>query len=282
MTDQPEIILSPLDPHLAFSKWVVVGASVQGTRHIQMSLPCQDSHAYKVVNRTTIVAAIADGLGSAVSSQVGSQLAAAGAVAYVDQELSKAVPLDEASWIQLVRDSFISARNRIEEDAQKNQAALRDYSTTLILAILTDDWLVTGHIGDGAVVASLEDADTDHPSADKDHPCLVLISLPQNDEYVNVTYPLTMPDMANFAQFKARRAKVKALALLSDGLQHVSIRTADNAPHEPFFEPLFRQLPGVKDMRKASQNLAEFLASERISSHTDDDKTLILIGRQRA
>ncbi len=248
---------------------------MQGTRHIQINLPCQDAHAYKVINGSTIVAAVADGLGSAVSSQVGSQLAATGAVAYLDQELSIATPRDEASWIELVRDSFISTRDLLEEEAQKNQVALRDYSTTLILAILTDDWLVTGHIGDGAAVASLED------NVDKDHPCLVLISLPQNDEYVNVTYPLTMPDMVNVAEFKARPVKVKALALLSDGMQHVSIRTADNTPHEPFFEPLFRQLPGVKDMRKASQNLAEFMASERISSHTDDDKTLILIGRQR-
>ena len=64
-------------------------------------------------------------------------------------------------------------------------------------------------------------------------------------------------------------------------MQHVSIRTADNAPHSPFFEPLFRQLPGVKDMYKASQNLAEFMASDPINAHTDDDKTLVLIGRKR-
>ena len=267
--DQPEIILHPIGPELTASKWVVVGASVQGTSHIKISLPCQDSHAYKVVNDSALVAAVSDGLGSAVYSQVGAQLAAASAVAYIEQELAKAIPSDEASWIQLVRDCFLSACAQLEAEAQKNQDALRDYSTTLIVAILMADWLVTGHIGDGAVVVLLEDTG------------LGLISAPQNEEYVNVTFPLTMPDMENVAEFKACQAKVKALALMSDGMQHVSIHSADNTPHQPFFEPLFRQLPGVKDMHKASQNLADFMASDQICSHTDDDKTLLLIGLQR-
>jgi hypothetical protein len=87
--------------------------------------------------------------------------------------------------------------------------------------------------------------------------------------------------MINVAEFKACPVRVKALALMSDGMQPVSIHTADHTPHPPFFEPLFRQLPGVKDLHKASQNLAEFMASDQICAHTDDDKTLVLIGRQR-
>jgi hypothetical protein len=268
--EQPEIILHPLDPALEPTKWVVVGASVQGTSHIKIPLPCQDAHAYKAIDDSILVAAVADGLGSAMYAQAGSQLAAAQAVDWLEQALSATLPGDEAAWVQLARDCFLAARDRLEQEAQTNQAALRDYATTLVLAILTPDWLVTGHIGDGAAVALWEDGG------------LELVSRPQNDEYANVTYPLTMPDMINLAEFKACPVKVKALALMSDGMQHVSIRSADNTPHPPFFEPLFRQLPGVKDMRKASQNLAEFMASDPISSHTDDDKTLVLIGRQRA
>jgi hypothetical protein len=80
--------------------------------------------------------------------------------------------------------------------------------------------------------------------------------------------------------FKAQAIKVKALALMTDGIQYVSIRSADQTPHQPFFEPLFRQLPGVRDVQKASQNLAEFMISPQISSRSDDDKTLVLIGRR--
>jgi hypothetical protein len=267
--DQPEILLHPVDPDLGATKWIVLGASVQGTSHLKIDLPCQDAHAYRVLSDSVIIAAVADGLGSAIYSGVGSQLAVSSAIDYLAQELRKAVPEEESAWTQLVRDGFLAAASRLEAEAQKDQAALRDYSTTLIVAVLTSDWLATGQIGDGAVVASLQDGG------------LVLISLPQNEEYVNVTYPLTMPDMANIAEFKACEAKVNALALMSDGMQHVSIRTLDHTPHQPFFEPLFRQLPGVKEQHKASRNLAEFMASERVCAHTDDDKTLVLIGRQR-
>lgn len=269
MADQPEIYIQPVDPGLAVSQWVVLGASVQGARHVQNGLPCQDAHAYRAIDASTLVAAVADGLGSAAYAQAGAELAVRGAVAYIEQELRKAIPGDEAGWTQLVRDGFLAACDRLEEQAQKDQADLRDYATTLIVAILTDDWLVIGHIGDGVAVAWLEDGD------------LAIVSSPQNDEYVNVTFPLTMPDMLNVAEFKARPGRVKALAILSDGMQLASIRTLDQTPHAPFFEPLFRQLPGVKDMHKASKNLAEFMASERISAHSDDDKTLVLIGLQR-
>jgi serine/threonine protein phosphatase PrpC len=269
MTDQPEQFIYPVDPDLAASKWVVLSASVQGTRHIQVGLPCEDSHAYRLIDESTLVAAVADGLGSAVLSQVGSELATRSVVAYLAQELRDAIPADEAAWLQLARDSFQAARDRLVVEARANEVELRDYNTTLILAVWSDGWLVTGHIGDGAIVALLEDGDLD------------LISSPQNDEYANVTYPLTIPDMLDHAEFKVSPIRTQALALLTDGMQHASIRTLDQTPHQPFFEPLFRQLPGVKDMRKASQNLAEFMASKPIITHSDDDKTLMLIGRQR-
>jgi len=267
--EKPEITVHPTGPGLTATQWVVVGASVQGTRHIQIPLPCQDAYACEAIDDSIFIAAVADGLGTAVHAQAGSRLAAGRAVACAREWLAQALPGDEAGWLVLARSCFLAARLRLETEARANQTTLRDYSTTLVLAILAGDWLVIGHIGDGAVVACLEDGE------------LVLVSEPKNDEYVNVTYPLTMPDMMDVAEFKACETKVKALALMTDGMQSVSIRTADKSPHAPFFEPLFRQLPGVKDMPKASQNLAEFMASAAISKHTDDDKTLVLIGRQR-
>lgn len=268
--EQPEIILFPVDPDLPPTNWVVVAASVQGTSHLKIPLPCQDAHAYRALDDAILVAAVADGLGSARYAEAGAQLAASQAVSYVEQSLAAAVPGDEAAWVQLARDSFLAACARLETEAQTNQAAVRDYATTLILAILTPGWLVTGHIGDGAVVADLEDSG------------LALVSRPQNEEYANVTYPLTMADMLTVAEFKASPVQVKALALMTDGMQHVSIHTADNTPHPPFFAPLFRQLSGVKDLPRACQNLAGFMASDQICAHTDDDKTLVLIGRRSA
>jgi hypothetical protein len=266
--DQPEIYIQPADPLTLSSAWVVIGAAVQGSGHIANAQPCQDAYAYRVIRQDCVVAAVADGLGSAANAQAGANLAVANAMNYLEQQLAAAAPVDEEVWLRLVKECFYAARARLVEEAQQNQADVRDYATTLNLAILTTDWLVTGHIGDGATVAFLEDN------------CPVLISLPQNEEYVNVTFPLTMPEMEQYAEFKACALKVKALALFSDGMQHVSIRSVDNTPFIPFFLPLFQQLPGVRDMDKASLNLAEFMASEAICARTSDDKTLVLIGRR--
>jgi hypothetical protein len=265
---QPEIYIQPGDPSVTATRWVIIAASVQGTSHIRLLLPCQDTHTYRIINDGILVAAVADGLGSATCSQAGAQLAATEVSACLEQALYQTVPDDEKSWIELVKESFHAARARLEQEARQNQAALQEYGTTLIAAILTSEWLVTGQIGDGAVVAALEDGQ------------LILATLPQNGEYINTTFPLTLPDMESKAEFKAQAIKVKALALMTDGIQYVSIRSADQTPHQPFFEPLFRQLPGVRDVQKASQNLAEFMISPQISSRSDDDKTLVLIGRR--
>jgi hypothetical protein len=265
---QPEIYIQPGDPSVTATRWVIIAASVQGSSHIQLSLPCQDAYAYKIINDGILVATVADGLGSAACSQAGAQLAVAQASMYLEQALRRAVPDDEEGWKELIIESFRLARARLEQEARQNQAALQEYGTTLIAAILTSEWLVTGQIGDGAVVAALEDGQ------------LILATLPQNGEYINTTFPLTLSDMESKAVFKAQAIKVKALALMTDGMQYVSIRSADQTPHQPFFEPLFRQLPGVRDAQKASQNLAEFMISPQISSRSDDDKTLVLIGRR--
>jgi hypothetical protein len=269
-TSQPETRIQPTTPGDGRSRWVVIGASVQGSGHVRLGLPCQDAHAYRFIGEDIVVAAAADGLGTAAFADQGAALAANTAAAFLEQALTASEPPDEISWPRLVRESFIYTRQQLAEEAARSQSDLRDYATTLILVILNPGGVVVGHLGDGAVVAALEDGR------------LALVSGPQNDEYVNVTYPLTMPDGPEQAEYIVLSEAIQSVALLTDGIQNVSIRTADNMPHPPFFEPLFRQLPGVKDGAKASQNLADFMASPAICVHTDDDKTLLLIGRRPA
>ena len=266
----PDIYIQTDYPNDTGTNWVVIGASVQGSGHLRQGLVCQDTHAHQIINSARMIAVVADGLGSAEQSDLGSRLAVATAVKFLREHLIGSVPQDEQSWINMMRSCFLAARGRLEEEAALRQSALREFATTLIAVVLDDDWLVCAHIGDGAVVASLQDG------------ALELVSAPQNEEYVNVTLPLTMPDMENSAQFTAWKTDFSAIALMTDGVQHVSIRSADLQPHAPFFEPLFRQLPGVKDAFKASRNLADFWASAQICAKTDDDKTLVLIGKRRA
>ena len=76
-----------------------------------------------------------------------------------------------------------------------------------------------------------------------------------------------------------RDARVDELALLSDGLQAVSLNYAAKAAHDPFFLPMFRPLRAAPCGSRLLRSLRQFLDSAQVNKHTDDDKTLILATR---
>ncbi len=257
----------PVRPDAA---WVAIGASVQGASHLQAGLPCQDFLAYRSIDENTLAAVISDGLGSEPRSQQGARLATEACLAFLEAELHWAVPNDLESWRMLLQESFAQARFALEEIAQQEQAELKEYGATLLVLVVSGEWLATGHIGDGAAVAWLEDGS------------FQTISAPQSGEYINETFPLTMQGALERVEYSVFRQRVKALALMTDGMCHLSLRKPDDAPHPPFFQPLFSQLPNVTDAQAASMKLAAFMESERVCALTDDDKTLVLIGNKQA
>ncbi|MCX7596021.1 MAG: hypothetical protein N2235_20150, partial [Fischerella sp.] len=87
------------------------------------------------------------------------------------------------------------------------------------------------------------------------------------------------PDALTLAHFSACQSSVKAVALLTDGLQNLSLNLAAGTPFRPFFAPFFDAVTKSLDSAEASRQLAEFLGSERVCARTDDDKTLIVIGK---
>ena len=263
----PEIKIQPLQ-FSKFSKWNIIGASVQGTAHIKSNLPCQDAHNYKIVQDLAVILAVADGLGSALKSHEGARLATNIAVATIESTITENIPVDEESWIQVIRNSFSQTQSKLKAYAEENNTSLREYGTTLIVVVVTDEFLAIGHIGDGSAVALFEDES------------LVTICPPQKTEYINQVAPLTLPNALEIARFSVQKTKIKSLAIFSDGIQHLSINNLDHTPYVGFFIPLFNQISMIEDSYAASQSLADFLASERVCSKTDDDKTLILIGRK--
>ncbi|MGB3559461.1 MAG: protein phosphatase 2C domain-containing protein, partial [Geitlerinemataceae cyanobacterium] len=62
------------------TNWRVVAASVCGTSHQKRSQPCQDAHCWQITPEGVLVAAVADGAGSAAFGEVGAQKAVRTAV----------------------------------------------------------------------------------------------------------------------------------------------------------------------------------------------------------
>ncbi|RMD88391.1 MAG: protein phosphatase 2C domain-containing protein [Calditrichaeota bacterium] len=249
--------------------WNIVRASVTGTRHLKNGIGCQDYNQYELLEGETVIAAVADGVGSASMAYEGAKLAVDTFLSAVKKILlDEKHPVVEEEWVNVISNGFQQAREALELEAQTKGLNLEDYATTLVAIILSKDWLITGQIGDGGIVVLVEDNQ------------LLTISRPQKGEYVNHVFPLTRPDALEMAKFSARNLKVQAVALFTDGIQHLALNNDDDSPYPPFFTPIFTELPSIKDCEKESHLLAKYLASKRVSSRTDDDKTLLLIGRK--
>lgn len=253
--------------------WRVLGASVIGSSHTVSGAPCQDSHGFQSFSDDVLLLSVADGLGTAAKSEIGSRLAVDSALAAISAALSSTLTAsptpDDAR--RVLEAGFQTARAKLEERAAADEMALRDLGATLILAILTPEWTACAQIGDGAVVALLPD-DTQRT-----------LSTPQRGEYANETVPLTTARALEMVRYSQHEIQAKALALISDGLQNLALKNPGYEPFAPFFQPFFNAvLADAFDAAQTQIKLEAFLASERLLSRTDDDKTFVLAGKAPA
>ncbi len=261
--------------------WQVIGASVAGTAHTRAGRPGEDAHAWRLRPAGTLVLAVADGAGSAVRAAEGAVCVVTVAVDAADQALDGLAPTTVDGWQALLAQAVRAARAALvarvppvattpdtvalPDPALPAAPVLRDFATTLLLAVVSDHWLAAVQIGDGALVIS------DSAGA------LTVVTHPNHGEYLNETLFLTGDDPLAGAQFAIRQvADVRAVALLTDGLQALALTLADNTPHAPFFAPFFAH--AAQAGGDATQ-LAAFLNSARVAERTDDDKTLLLAVR---
>ena len=250
-------------------RWSVIRASVQGTSHIKTGQPCQDSSSVAMnAPDGMLVAAVADGAGSAVLSADGSRIAADAATRSATRLLRLHThPVYEGVLKEILQEAVNAARNALEAEAQKRESPLRDFATTLILAICAPEITGAAQIGDGAAV-STDDGESDE---------YTLFSAPQRGEYANTTNFITSDGWQNTLDIKMRRVGVNRVAMFTDGIQNIALSAASgNAPHAPFFDPLFNWAEKQEDTEAARNGLVAFLSSPRVTARADDDLTLLL------
>jgi hypothetical protein len=250
--------------------WKAFGASRQGSSHVGSGTPCQDCHGFKVIAGTGIIATVADGLGSALHADRGAQLAVDGALTYVANVLAAGAPADEASWIQLLKETVQHCRRNLFEYAGQESLPPGNFGTTLIVVIMTETHLALAHIGDGAVVSREDDG------------ALQVLSGGVRGEYANETVPITAFDALERGVFGCFPAP-QSIALMTDGLQKLAMNLETLTPFRPFYVPYWKALDSGEASTVLSAQLAEYLDSERFNqvNGTDDDKTILLVGRSR-
>ncbi len=246
-------------------QWRVVAASVRGTSHERVKQLCQDAHHWEMLPEGVLVAAVADGAGSATLGKVGAIVAAQTAVETI--RLKKATSpalLDDDGWQVLLSNALEAAKTAVEAEAVACKMTARDLATTLIIVVATPELIAAAQVGDGVAVAGDSQGN------------LIALTAPQRGEYANETNFLVSPNALDTAQVTLWRGVPANIAVLSDGLQMLALEMTDGKPHVPFFSPLFHFMADVTDETEAKEQLVALLRSERITQRTDDDLTLLL------
>jgi serine/threonine protein phosphatase PrpC len=252
------------------STWQVIGVAVQGVSHQKQGIPCQDALDYAVLPNGSLLVALADGAGSAVHADRGARCAVDAALESLIAGLEEDPNQDGDALAELLRRAFHSARDSLEGLAGEEQQDLRDYATTLTCAAILPGRLAIGQLGDGAVV--IGDLEGNYSTATR----------AQRGEYANETYFLSQEQALDRVEVQVIDRPIQALAAMSDGLTRLALKMPSYEPHIPFFQPLFDFVVEallLNSNGNAGEQMAAFLASERVSARTDDDKALVLAVR---
>jgi hypothetical protein len=250
--------------------WRFVSASVIGTSHARLSLPCQDDSFVAETSGTDgqryLVALASDGAGSARYAEVGAQLACEVGGRFIVGELERGL----GSVSELVPDFVVDViRQAIQAKAEMLSAGMRDFACTLVCAVVGESEALFFQVGDGAIVI--------RRGAE-----LACVFWPESGEYANTTYFVTDESVQEHLHRVIEPAP-DALAVMTDGLQRLALVFASKSVHAPFFEPMFSVLGATPedDFTNLGHSLAEFLLSDQVNSRTDDDKTLVIASRPR-
>jgi hypothetical protein len=249
------------------SAWQVIHALSVGTSHLSSGNACQDAADWRLLPSGLLAIALADGAGSAPESETGANLAVNEALMTLESSAANETPADPNAWALAVQEAFLAAREALEAEAQTAGLPVQAFATTLICLVAAGDGLVLGQIGDGVLVALT-------PTGD-----LHTLTQPQRGQYANETLFLTMAGALDRAYFQVIELELAGLAVMSDGLSRLALQLPSYAPHAPFFIPLWTFTAQAKSGDLANQELAAFLASERVCARTDDDKSLVIAVR---
>ncbi len=248
--------------------WHVVAAAVRGKGHEKAGQPCQDAVAWREVPGRVLLAAVADGAGSAKLGEVGSEIVVRSALAFLEESLKDAAAWrEEGGARSRLKAALEAALTALTAEAGKRPAQPGDLATTLLICVATPERVAAAQIGDGAVV--LAEAEGGFRALTK----------PPAGEYLNETVFLTSEDALARAQFEVWSGPVRQVALFSDGLQMLALKMPEATPHAPFFKPLFAWLERATDAAAAQADLESLLRSPRVTDRTEDDLTLLLARR---
>ena len=135
------------------------GFSIKGKSHSTRNMACQDANKVIQLNNGCSIGLVADGVGSAKSSDIGANIAVEKAGEYCNKNITDDMNLDQQ--LQVLKNSFSYALDCIKNYAVENNASVEDFDTTLSGAIYDGQSIAYGHAGDGGIVVKKNDGTMD-------------------------------------------------------------------------------------------------------------------------
>ena len=134
------------------------GFSVQGKSHIERGTVCQDYNKVNKLNNEWYLGIVADGVGSALHSDIGSRVAAESLSLFLQKNIKSKNSNEQLE--ELLRQGYEYAMEQVGQYAAKQNGALPDYDTTMSAVLYNGASVIYGHAGDGGILVRFNDGST--------------------------------------------------------------------------------------------------------------------------
>lgn len=247
------------------------GFSQQGKSHIDRDERCQDRFDLRIIpGRNITIAAVADGVGSCLLSDLGADCAVKSSLDYLEEKIRahKGNPA-EKEILQWLWDALSAAYLKVNAMAEEMQILLYSFQSTLTVAFYDGDILYYSHAGDDGIVALLGDGS------------YRMVTKRHKGEEASSVYPLQstatwecggVPDVAAFV-------------MCTDGVLDGFVRSEveDNRVYFPFIkQDLMADIKDVEDVRKLKDQKYDYMKSDRYRNMVTDDLTYVAVVNAQA
>ena len=252
------------------SPFTYAWAQTTGAAHQMRGVPCEDTMGLTIINdkqgTTWLIAAVADGAGSAECAAEGSRIATE---SFIEAAAETIIRSGARDLDLVMRSSAVYARTILEFVAEDAGRPLDDYHTTLLACVTCGARSAFFQIGDGIILA-----------CDQETAAWSAILRPQNDENREFTYFLTLPEALEIAEVALIDRPISHVALTSDGLQDIIVHPETLAVRSPLLDRLAGALAAVSaagDAEVVSSGLYTVLDSKAFRNFTADDTSLLAV-----
>lgn len=274
----------------------IIAASVRGRSHAHEGKFRDDDFIF-FHEADWYLIAVGDGAGSAKYSREGSRLACSSSLDYITKKNPIMFDSNLVSTIEkylneqhdtnrkLVGDLLYNYLGQaafhsfkiIDEEAKKNNATLKDYATTLLLAVCRkmnsgEYFIATFWVGDGGIGVYQKGRS------------VRILGEPDGGEFAGQTRFLTMPEIIQPAEIYRRLRfdflkDFTALVLMTDGITDPKFQTDKNLAQldawDEFWQDLSTNVDFNKNNENASKQLLEWMNFWSPGNH--DDRTIAIL-----